>query len=203
MPGSRGAKTAWQPSCILQHHSTAFMKSAKRCTRGDSGGKYMKCFSNRENHKNSGIKEAAIWLLPLLGMVFLLWYIKNAACDVVYSDYIRLVNSYLPDVYNPKKFFVADVLTRIPVNYLGRIINVQFFGFSITFDRVLGVISVGLAAWCFSAYSRQLKISVSWFIALMVVMFSLNKWEMLTNGSGWSHFFAFSCFYYHQILFDR
>lgn len=203
MPESRGAKTAWQPSCILQHHSTAFMKSAKRCTRGDSGGKYMKCFSNRENHKNSGIKEAAIWLLPLLGMVFLLWYIKNAACDVVYSDYIRLVNSYLPDVYNPKKFFVADVLTRIPVNYLGRIINVQFFGFSITFDRVLGVISVGLAAWCFSAYSRQLKISVSWFIALMVVMFSLNKWEMLTNGSGWSHFFAFSCFFYHQILFDR
>ena len=40
----------------------------------------MKCFSNRENHKNSGIKEAAIWLLPLLGMVFLLWYIKNAKC---------------------------------------------------------------------------------------------------------------------------
>ena len=34
-------------------------------------------------------------------------------------------------------------------------------------------------------------------------MFSLNKWEMLTNGSGWSHFFAFACFYYHQILFDR
>lgn len=37
----------------------------------------------------------------------------------------------------------------------------------------------------------------------MIVMFSLNKWEMLTNGSGWSHFFAFACFYYHQILFDR
>ena len=37
----------------------------------------------------------------------------------------------------------------------------------------------------------------------MVVMFSLNKWEMLTNGSGWSHFFAFACFFYHQILFDR
>ena len=37
----------------------------------------------------------------------------------------------------------------------------------------------------------------------MIVMFSLNKWEMLTNGSGWAHFFAFACFYYHQILFDR
>lgn len=95
------------------------------------------------------------------------------------------------------------MLTRIPINYLSRIINVKFFGFSITFDRVLGAVSVSLAAWCFAAYSRQLKINIKWFITFMIVMFSLNKWEMLTNGSGWSHFFAFACFYYHQILFDR
>ena len=31
---------------------------------------------------------------------------QNATCDVVYSDYIRLVNSYLPDVYDPDRFFV-------------------------------------------------------------------------------------------------
>ena len=31
----------------------------------------------------------------------------------------------------------------------------------------------------------------------------LNKWEMLTNGSGWSHFFAFACFYYHELVLDR
>ena len=37
----------------------------------------------------------------------------------------------------------------------------------------------------------------------MEVMFSLNKWEMLTNGSGWSHFFAFACFYYHELVLDR
>ena len=63
-------------------------------------------------------------------MAFLLWYIKNSTCDVVYSDYIRLVNSYLPDVYDPRRFFVPDVLTRIPINYLERIINVELFGFS-------------------------------------------------------------------------
>ena len=141
--------------------------------------------------------------LPVLGVLFYLFYLHRAAIDLVYSDYIRLVNSYLPDVCDPKKFFVADVLTRIPINYLARIINVKLFGFSITFDRVLGAVSVGLAAWCFSAYSRQLKVQITWFIALMVVVFSLNKWEMLTNGSGWSHFFAFACFFYHQILFDR
>ena len=33
-------------------------------------------------------------MLPVLGVLFCLWYVKNATCDVVYSDYIRLVNSY-------------------------------------------------------------------------------------------------------------
>lgn len=146
----------------------------------------MKLPGNRDKKIIDGTHRIVFYLLPLLGLAFLLWYIKNAACDVVYSDYIRLVNSYLPDVFNPEKFFVADVLTRIPINYLSRIINVKFFGFSITFDRVLGAVSVSLAAWCFAAYSRQLKINIKWFITFMIVMFSLNKWEMLTNGSGWS-----------------
>ena len=26
---------------------------------------------------------------------------------------------------------------------------------------------------------------------MMIVMFSLNKWEMLYNGTGWAHFLAF------------
>ena len=93
-------------------------------------------------------------MLPVLGVLFCLWYVKNATCDVVYSDYIRLVNSYLPDVYDPDKFFVPDVLTRIPINYLCRIVNVELFGFSITFERVLGVVSLGLAGWAFGIYCR-------------------------------------------------
>ena len=148
-------------------------------------------------------RKIIYWLLPLAGMAFCLWYVKSATCDVVYSDYIRLVNSYLPDVYNPRKFFVPDVLTRIPINYLCRIINVEFFGFSVTLERVLGVISLGLAGWIFAAYCRRRSIGCLWFALLMAVMFSLNKWEMLTNGSGWSHFLAFACFYYHELALDR
>lgn len=148
-------------------------------------------------------RTTAYWVLPLLGAVFCLWYVKNATCDVVYSDYIRLVNSYLPDVYNPEKFFVPDVLTRIPINYLCRIINVELLGFSVTLERVLGVVSLGLAGWVFGIYGKRMKLGLGWFALLMVVMFSLNKWEMLTNGSGWSHFFAFACFYYHELVLDR
>ena len=148
-------------------------------------------------------RKIIYWLLPLAGILFCLWYVRSATRDVVYSDYIRLVNSYLPDVWNPDKFLVPDVLTRIPINYLCRIVNVEFFGFTITLERVLGVVSLGLAGWVFAAYGRSRKIGCLWFALLMAVMFSLNKWEMLTNGSGWSHFFAFACFYYHELVLDR
>lgn len=98
---------------------------------------------------------------------------------------------------------MPDVLTRIPINYLGRIINVELFGFSITFDRVLGAVSTALAAWVFGLYFIRHKLGSIWFFLIMAVTFSLNQWEMLTNGSGWSHFFAFACFYYHELVFDR
>lgn len=141
--------------------------------------------------------------IPVLGVLFCLWYIKIATYDIVYTDYIRLVNSYLPDVWNPDKFFVPDILTRIPVNYLARIINVTFFGYRTTFDMGLGVLGLGLAAVVFACYSLRRSVSSVWFLLLMIVMFSLNKWEMLTNGSGWAHFLAIGCFYYHYMVIDR
>jgi len=80
--------------------------------------------------------------LPVLGVLFYLFYLHRAAIDLVYSDYIRLTLSYLPDVWDPEKFFVPDLLTRIPVNFLERAVNVELFGYSVTFDRVLGVLGL-------------------------------------------------------------
>ena len=107
-------------------------------------------------------KQILYWLLPLMGTAFALWYVKSATADVVYSDYIRLVNSYLPDVWNPAKFFVPDVLTRIPVSYLARIVNVELFGFSVTFERVLGVLSLGLSGAVFGLYCRERRVGLLW-----------------------------------------
>lgn len=141
--------------------------------------------------------------LPILGVLFYLGYLYTATVDVVYSDYIRHINSYLPDVWNPDKFFVADVLTRIPINYLERIINLALFDYSVTFNRVLSVLSYGATAIIVGVYSSKQKISLGWFSVMMVFMFSLNKWEMLYNGTGWSHFMAFACFFYHYLVLDR
>lgn len=141
--------------------------------------------------------------LPVLGVLFYLLYIRRSAIDMVYSDYIRLINSYLPDVWNPDKFFVPDLLTRIPINYLERAVNVQFFGYSVTFDRVMGILGFGLSAGVLGAYSRRWKVGMGWYVVLMAFLFSLNKWEMLYNGTGWAHFLAFACFYYNYLVLDR
>ena len=143
------------------------------------------------------------YLVPVAGAVFCLWYLYTSFYDVVYSDYIRLVNSYLPDVWNPAKFWVPDLLTRVPVNFLARIINTTFFHYSIRFDQVLGVVSLALSAVSVTYYVNRKQIGTIWFLVVMAVMFSLNKWEMLNNGSGWVHFLAFAGFYYHYQIWDR
>ena len=39
-------------------------------------------------------------LLPLFGFLFLTAYVRSASADIVYSDYIRLVNTYLENVWS-------------------------------------------------------------------------------------------------------
>ena len=96
--------------------------------------------------------------IPALGVVFCLYYLKIATTDLAYTDYMRLIVSYLPDVGNPAKFFVPDVLTRVPITYLGRIINVALFHYSPAFDMVLGVLSHGLSALAIAAYCRGKRV---------------------------------------------
>lgn len=143
------------------------------------------------------------YLMPVAGAVFGLWYVTSAFADVVYSDYIRLVNSYLPDVWNPAKFFVGDILTRMPLNYVARIVNVTFFGYSIRFDQTLGILFLSLSAAQITAYCLKMEIRLFWLSGLMILIFSLNKWEMMLNGSGWIHFLAFAGFYCHYLVLER
>ena len=150
-----------------------------------------------------GGKRLVYYGVPLLGVFLCLWYVKEATCDIVYTDYIRLVNTYLPDVWNPEKFFVPDVLTRIPINYFSRIINVTFFFFFTTFDMVLGILGLGLSGLVLGMYCREQKVGAGWFVFLMFLLFGLNKWEMMTNGTGWAHFLAFAGFYGYYRMFDR
>ena len=149
-------------------------------------------------------RRVFLGLPVILGILFYIWYIFHASDNVAYSDYIRLINSYLPDVTNPAKFFVPDILTRVPITYLGRIINVKLFGYNTYFDMILGVLSLGAGAAVLALYAeRNRSVGYLSFLLIQFVYFSLNKWEMLNNGSGWVHFLAFAGFYYHYQIWDR
>lgn len=142
-------------------------------------------------------------LLPLFGFLFLTAYIRSAAMNVVYTDYIRLVNSYLENVWSPAPYLQADIFTRIPINYPERIINVALFGYSTMFDMMLGAAGLAISALIAALYCERKNVSVGTTLVILFVMFSLNKWEMLTNGSGWAHFAAFALFWYHYLVYDR
>ncbi len=148
-------------------------------------------------------KKLIYYGVPLIGLFLMLWYIKDATYDIVYSDYIRIVNKYLPDLWAPENFFRPDVLTRIPINYLERPLNVALFNYSTTFEMALGALGLAVSAEVLARYCDTKKVGIGWYLFLMYILFGLDKWEMLTNGTGWVHFWAFACFYYHYMVFDR
>lgn len=148
-------------------------------------------------------KKFSARILPFMGILFLSAYIRSAVVDVVYTDYIRLVNSYLPDAYDFMPYMQADILTRIPINYIQRIINVLLFGYSTIFDMMLGACFLGVFAYIISKYIVDKNLGIFCQIITMMIIFSLNKWEMLLNGSGWVHFLAFACFVYHYYIYDK
>lgn len=142
-------------------------------------------------------------VLACLGFLATLLYLYVATTDVVYSDYIRLILSYIKNAWDIRPYLGLDVFTRMPINYIQRLVNVTVFGYSTTFDMVLGACCLFLSALVLSNYSKRMKLSYVWYLLLMAVLFSLNKWEMLTNGSGWVHFMAFAMFFWHYACIEE
>ena len=141
-------------------------------------------------------------LMTVFGGIFLLWFIRAAGCDVVYSDYIRIVEEYLPDVTDPSKFFVPDILTRIPVTFFQRLINVELFHYSVTFDRICSAMGLTACALMVGVYMRKEGLSALWFLPVFAVVFSLNKWEIILNGTSWAHVVSFALFFLNYYLLD-
>ena len=140
--------------------------------------------------------------MPVSGLIFLLWYVRSAGYDVVYTDYIRLIAEYLPDVDDIKRLLVPDILTRIPATFLARFINYSSFGFSVTFDRLLAIGGIGLMAIVLALYSYKYKVGYGWQAVIFIVLFSLNKWEILLNGTAWAHVVSFGLFFINYYLMD-
>ena len=142
-------------------------------------------------------------LLSFLMALAILFYVLLSTTDVLYSDYIRLVNSYLGKPFQLGDLLQKDILTRIPLTYFFREINRYSFGYTLIFDRVLGVLGLFLASKPLLLFMRKKQLPFLQQLLLLLLFYSLNKWEMLLNGSGYIHFLAFSAFYDYFYALDQ
>lgn len=145
----------------------------------------------------------ALLLLSFLMALAILFYVLLSTTDVLYSDYIRLVNSYLGKPFQLGDLLQKDILTRIPLTYFFREINRYSFGYSLIFDRVLGVLGLFLASKPLLLFMRKKQLPFLQQLLFLILFYSLNKWEMLLNGSGYIHFLAFSAFYDYFYALDQ
>ena len=149
-------------------------------------------------------RASFLLFVSILCTVFLGFYILSASADIVYSDYIRLTNSYLGEPFSFRDLLTKDILTRIPVSFLFREINIAFFHYSITFDRFLVLFGLFLTSIPLFFFMAKRRIGVFFSISLLLIFYSLNKWEMLLNGSGYAHFLSFALFYlFFYLLSER
>ena len=149
-------------------------------------------------------RTSFLLFVSILCAVFLGFYILSASADIVYSDYIRLTNSYLGEPFSFHDLLTKDILTRIPVSFLFREINIAFFHYSITFDRFLGLFGLFLTSIPLLLFMAKRRIGIFFSVAILLIFYSLNKWEMLLNGSGYAHFLSFALFYlFFYLLSER
>lgn len=139
----------------------------------------------------------------LIGLILILFYIFKASSDVIYSDYIRLTNSYIDNVFSIKKLITPDILTRMPISFLLRIINVGCFSYSIMFDRVVSALFLCLIFFVFAKYAIENKLKKIFIALIFFAVFSLNQWEMLLNGSGYCHYIAYFLFILYFYILDK
>ena len=148
-------------------------------------------------------RTSFLFFVSILCTVFLGFYILSASVDIVYSDYIRLTNSYLGEPFSFHDLLTKDILTRIPVSFLFREINIAFFHYSITFDRFLGLFGLFLTSIPILLFMAKRRTGVFFSVSLLLIFYSLNKWEMLLNGSGYAHFLSFALFYLFFYLLSK
>ena len=150
-----------------------------------------------------GKLPVALLLLSFLMALAILFYVLLSTTDVLYSDYIRLVNSYLGKPFQLGDLLQKDILTRIPLTYFFREINRHSFGYTLIFDRALGVLGLFLASKPLLLFMRKKQLPFLQQLLFLILFYSLNKWEMLLNGSGYIHFLAFSAFYDYFYALDQ
>lgn len=140
----------------------------------------------------------------LCGLLFLYYYINSAGYNVVYTDYIRITNLYLSLDHIPtlSQMWLSSTGQRSLGYFPFLFINVYFFDFNTMFDMTLGILSIFLSSLVIIKYYLKNDLGFANCFLVLILIYSLNKWELLLNGTGWAALFAFALMYYNFLIFD-
>lgn len=164
----------------------------------------------RNNLRCNGI----IYLAILLNMVFLVVYLIEATRNVVFMDYWRLAEKFIPLIMENRlsfsDFWVAYWGQRNPLLFILLCLNIKFFNFNTLISVFLGAITIG--AVCITFYfSISKKISNNKtrgilqliYIPIIMSFFNLNQWEIMENQFSFSFFLRVWCYLVIFILLDK
>ena len=150
-------------------------------------------------------------LFSAIGFLLIVYYILNSSVDVVASDYIRIINYYLNNVFDLHLLFSFECISRIPITFIMRIINVIFFDYSVYFDKIIGVLGLFIfnyiVLYYFNKNIDNIVIKIIGSFLISVVSFSLMGWEMILNGTGYAHFWSIGLyaviFYLYTYIYNN
>ncbi len=140
--------------------------------------------------------------IPLL-LAATISYIFHATLNIPsLNDYIREINQFIGEGKISSYVCSSAFILQPPAKLLSVWINLHFFGYSVYFDLILGAFGLSLIAFFMYKYVLDFKVNLYFYAAVLICIFSLNKWEMILNGTGWPHFWAFAMFYLYFYLLD-
>lgn len=157
--------------------------------------------------KNKILENLIISTFCLFGALYVILFFNKTVIDVPVSDYIRIINYYYEDVFDLKFLFSMECISRVPITFLMRIINVVFFNFSTNFDRAISLLGLVvfnfiLLKYIFKIINKTLlKILCS--IMITFTSFSLMHWEMILNGTAYPHYLSLALFMLCYYMFDN
>lgn len=143
-------------------------------------------------------------ICSLCGLLFLYYYISSAGYNVVYTDYIRITNLYLSLDHIPtlSQMWLSSTGQRSLAYFPFLYINVYFFDFNTMFDMTLGALSIFLSSLVIIKYYLKNDLGFLNCFLVLILIYSLNKWELMLNGTGWAALFSFALMYYNFLIFD-
>ena len=169
--------------------------------------------AERYCNENNKVFEK-ISIVCLIGLTLLMWlYIINSTCNAyVQNDYIGKVSALMNPDYIKESLMTKKVLYGSLFCVFSNWLSLAVFQLNYYFEEVLTVIAIFMMGLVFRGriiWSENIKKignktgTIILYLIILLILFSLSKWEMILNSTGYPHFCAYASFFFYYLLLDQ